>query len=390
MNSKRLLSIARPHSAGISQIELLVSISILALFLAVSLPAVQAARDAAGKVECLSRIRDLNLAMQSYAVSHRGKLPALTGSFEIFTPRSLPDIGNRGEAPWTVALLPHIDQSTIYDQLITSEAGKNFAADEVHTIALKSIKTLQCPDSSNALGGGLSYVVNAGIIPADLLPSIELDSDHSAKLFDLGYNGYGGEKHTIKEQGQVTATGVFWRIPLVPTDRNATNPPMTGPVNYSLDLISSADGTSHTLLLAENMQARSYSPETRTGGWISTATGDIAFGVVVPVTRVEGVCEVALSDIPGGLGIVGGDASRSLSLSDTPVPPESLINSNRETAIEGRAPRPSSSHGPGVNVSFADGSAKFLSEEIDPSVYVRLLSPAGGRFGQFVLNESQF
>ena len=43
-----------------------------------------------------------------------------------------------------------------------------------------------------------------------------------------------------------------------------------------------------------------------------------------------------------------------------------------------------------VNMAFADGSCKVVSDQIAPSVYARLLSPMGGRYGQTELSDSDF
>ncbi|MFW6039210.1 MAG: type II secretion system protein [bacterium] len=61
---------------GFTLIELLVVISIIALLIAILLPALKQARDLARRTQCLSQIRQLNLAANAYAVDHDGILPA--------------------------------------------------------------------------------------------------------------------------------------------------------------------------------------------------------------------------------------------------------------------------------------------------------------------------
>ena len=54
------------------------------------------------------------------------------------------------------------------------------------------------------------------------------------------------------------------------------------------------------------------------------------------------------------------------------------INGNRGTA-DGNSPFPSSLHPGGVNVCLCDGSARFVSESIDMTVYAYVMAPAGTR-----------
>lgn len=61
--------------SGFTLIELLVVISIIALLIAILLPALAAARDTAVAIKCLSQQRDIGLAMDTYAVDHDSELP---------------------------------------------------------------------------------------------------------------------------------------------------------------------------------------------------------------------------------------------------------------------------------------------------------------------------
>ena len=65
------------------------------------------------------------------------------------------------------------------------------------------------------------------------------------------------------------------------------------------------------------------------------------------------------------------------------------INSGRGKK-PGGWPSPSSNHPGGFYAFFVDGRGIFLSEDIDPKIYVRLVSPAGVRYGQELVDEGAF
>ena len=63
-------------------------------------------------------------------------------------------------------------------------------------------------------------------------------------------------------------------------------------------------------------------------------------------------------------------------------------NPRPDADAEGGAPRPSSGHPGVVNMAYADGHVAPLSESVDETVYIRLLSPNGVRHGQIIMSNS--
>ena len=55
---------------------------------------------------------------------------------------------------------------------------------------------------------------------------------------------------------------------------------------------------------------------------------------------------------------------------------------------EGEAPWPNSSHPRGVNIAMADGSVRFLSEDIDGRAYMQLFTPQGSKLQGLALDTS--
>lgn len=144
---------------GFTLVELLVVIAIIGLLVAILLPAVQAAREAARRSQCLNNLKQLGLAMHSYADTFQ-RLP----------------IGAYGccWGTWQVSILPYIEQKALFDMYVmdrkfgvpVDDARYSHAANLPVTRTV--LKVLTCPtDIRRAFTAnqGISYhnyVVNFG------------------------------------------------------------------------------------------------------------------------------------------------------------------------------------------------------------------------------------
>jgi prepilin-type N-terminal cleavage/methylation domain-containing protein len=95
---------------GLTLTEVLVVLGIIAVLIALILPAVQQARDAALRIESMNHLRQIGLATQSFADVHRNRLPSVDGNA-----RS----ANRGLSVFG-AVLPYIEQGNFYRQVMTT------------------------------------------------------------------------------------------------------------------------------------------------------------------------------------------------------------------------------------------------------------------------------
>ena len=329
------------------------------------LPLFSDARIPARRAICLSQQRNVSTAIHSYSAANNGRLPMLRGT----------EIENDADPDnalyvtgWVTALLPFIEQQALHDRLLALDAAANQpgSGESFDTLAAVSIQVFVCPDSAQAeQSGALSYVANMGYMTADLWDNPRLAHRHQVSGTYNWNNGEFGRDSA--EDAQVSrATGVFLYDP--------------GGAPNTLDEIS--DGTSQTIVLAENINA---------GPWISGHPHDIGFAV-----RIGGTAERMLfaADSPQGLG--GGTMETALRFHSVNGAPRIDLGPSAIGAPADRGrrtvPRPSSHHQGGdfVNVFFADGSGRSISSDIDPTVYARLVSSAGERHGQGSLSHDDF
>src|SRR3954453_21424589 len=116
-------------------IELLVVIAIIALLMGLLLPAVQAAREAARRMQCLNNVKQLGLAVHNYQQTWNGMPPSAIV------------VSNPGGTLWTsdfgifARILPFIEQASIYSSLNLSS---NYGDPGNLTATAQTIRTFLC------------------------------------------------------------------------------------------------------------------------------------------------------------------------------------------------------------------------------------------------------
>lgn len=155
----------RKRHPGFTLIELLVVIAIIAILIALLLPAVQQAREAARRTQCKNNMKQISLAVYNYHDTH--------GVFPVnFSLRNILGNANTGAAiansarSWGQFILPYVDQAPLYNQIDFNGIGGTWPSKfETNTnnqrIASTVMTVYLCPsDDSNGngrLGGRSDY-----------------------------------------------------------------------------------------------------------------------------------------------------------------------------------------------------------------------------------------
>jgi len=364
MESRKLrrASVAARRS-GFTLIELLVVISIIAVLMSLILPAVQSAREAARRTQCLNNIRNLALAMSNRAATTpTGELPNL----------------DDGGYNWPVSLLACLDRGDITGSANPAAFYNNFA-----------ISVFTCPNDINNVQkpNGLSYGANAGwgnfpVINGSALEANEIVTICGPEFHgsnDIGWDSgkqfcvppppKPGPPYTTKTDNELAhATGLFWRD-------------VHDSLHYSLQKVSFSDGLGQTLMFVENHNARNWGGATASypaPGTSQTFTDVLDCGIVInALTTSNGVSDLQFPSLG------------TLAISGVAPHPVSRINGNTGQN-QGRSPFASSSHPGVVSVAFCDGRVRTLSASIDFKVYAGLFTPCGTHYGQPSVSDVEY
>ncbi len=137
----------RRHRVGFTLVELLVVIAIIGVLVALLLPAVQAAREAARRTQCTNNLKQLGLALHNYHDTHRvfplGVLQSNLGS-EFAYPR----------LTWAIHLYPYLEQQPTYDQF-------DFECRPGHD------RIMDCTQNAATRDAPAAHVVPAMLCPSD-------------------------------------------------------------------------------------------------------------------------------------------------------------------------------------------------------------------------------
>ena len=349
---------------GFTLVELLVVIAIIGILIALLLPAVQAAREAARRMTCTNHLKQLGLAIHNYHDAVKA-IPNFAFCMNPFSTAGLPaSFANplRNELSGLVALLPYIEQNARWEaarglstptpglwKSVYREDTYTTAADDVRRVWIESVPTLLCPSDGGARSGG------SGATPARTNYRFSV-GDHPP-LFSLTNGTTNLAEYTGQEPNYTTSR-----------DRGAF-----GVGNYK-SLGGIADGTSNTLAMAERLSGNPASEGGmyKVGLGVRAAVFDSgAMSVVDPplCAQTKGTGNgFNTSTINGHVTtnyslswVCGNPASCTFATILPPNSPSCAINNDATQAVLVSA---TSNHTGGVNALLMDGSVQFYSDTI--------------------------
>ena len=313
--------------SGVTLMDLVVAMAIVALLMSLLMPAVERSREAARKLSCQSSQKQIGLAIANFA-DGQNRLP----NVETLPLKTLPSgIPVSSNTSILALLLPYIDQSNVYRQLRLDEYELGYSAtgvsSELNSGLLKvSVPLFQCP-SDGVPAGGSSYVFSCGTSPG-------LHGN-----FDV-------------PTGDAAATGYVGRL--------------------NNQYASLTDGLSQTVILSErlvgDLDLRRYTP-TRDNAYLPAFNG---FSAGTAASSCTGV-----TDPPSGHFSYTGTCWLASGYGYTwynhVLTPNSRIPDCSDHRVLGGntagCHTARSAHLGGVNATLGDGSVRFVSSEIDLGVW---------------------
>ncbi|MHC2068553.1 DUF1559 family PulG-like putative transporter [Bremerella sp. T1] len=301
---------------GFTLVELLVVIAIIGVLIALLLPAVQQAREAARRSSCRNNLKQVGLALHNYHDVH--------GSFVFGF--------NKLEALWTAPILPQLEQNNIYETLIWAESG----------------------DGNWQTDGSPNETACGTVVPMYRCPSMPIaehvDNQGIPGRVPISYRGVASSQACSDDESTIPDSS-FPQVALEHQDLDGT---LYG--GSSTRFADIRDGTTNTAVVGESWTDPSYVRDGQ--GMDFWQFGCPQSGGWDPIPGDKGGTEYS-----EGVGSMWPKMNSVLDPTQVGVIAEIAFGSY---------------HPGGAMFCFGDGSVQFLPETIDIQIYRGLGSRRGG------------
>jgi len=317
------------RSRGFTLVELLVVIAIIGILVALLLPAVQAAREAARRMSCGNNLHQMAIALHNYMDKTQEALPR---GAEVT--RGLACCCN--SADWSLGhtvhtmLLPYVEQQALYDRY---NMNVPFWA-QTPGIINQKIPNYLCPSAREHIVGTATNLSSGSSNPAPYVSQDVYPHNYPAAGTNHGWGGCG-------RHGSSAVNGVFaMRYGILEENGTRADP--------RVKLSTITDGTSNTMAFAETAQGRPtyYGGSGPTHSWMNQ--------------RGKGWADPVYNSTLFSVG--------PLSTPNSLVSQYGGYNASNATSY----------HPGGVQVAFMDGNVRFMSQTINGATWAALGTPHGG------------
>ncbi|MCC7339341.1 MAG: DUF1559 domain-containing protein [Pirellulaceae bacterium] len=322
-------------------VELLVVIAIIGILVGLLLPAVQAAREAARRMQCSNNLKQLGLAAHNYESSNR-RFPAMeTGTGTVAGGGQFYSMSG-----W-YAMLPYVEQTSLYSNLSTLNV-----------------------DPGHYVPGGTSNGISMSMLVTRLsfleCPSDAGSTDPSTASLTLTPTSYGmctGDNYAMSQLPGEASNATMASKKLAIRNRG-----LFGRGDYPA-IGSMTDGTSNTIMLAE--RSRPHAKNSKGAAIFLFASN--------PDTTPPAVCQANWSgsryideslvymgdSMPGYRGMAGNAYYAAVSTILAPNSAVCVVSSGDSPLVAGGIWSATSEHTGGVQAAMGDGSVRFISQNID-------------------------
>ena len=343
MKNTKLVKMGGGKTHGFTLVELLVVIAIIGILIALLLPAVQAAREAARRMECTNKLKQIGLALHTHHDARKAFPPGNDGLNDRYLTGSPGSDG--GSVSASVHLFPYMEQNALYDAIVNcdeADVPRTNAPWNVMAVSEADLSLLRCPSAGN----------NSKTSPGDPTFGNRLVGPNNY-VYSLGDGCWAHGHRPGSDTHRVSSRGMFYAH---------------DPKNIS----AAVDGTSNTVGVSETLNPATYSgTDMRTN---VARYQDIWDGIPhgrpmrCSVTNLQQPgnpkvfrADLTSSSFRGMLMTMGWSDANGFTTLTPPNWPVCIYNGWNDWGVM----PPTSYHTGGVNTTMMDGSVQFISNTIN-------------------------